>query len=215
MTPFHFPIFRSLQVTKRLTFGSLLLFLCVYLPSARGNELTNFPLRDEAYGFIKRLTVKYSQSSGLSTTWPLSRGAIAKEIIAISRKAHAGNIQLTTIEHAHLERLLWLFSNEIEVVLAKEISVAGTVASSTRPPMEFNPKKYVMSKQGKSYRFDLDPRVTQELAVFTDEELRESQKQKDSESVISITSYDLALRGKLGHAFGFADIIRNRFFYGR
>ena len=106
-----------------------------------------------------------------------------------------------------MDRLIWLFSNEIEALQSPGTTpIENPVSLPER-------KKYLLRTQGQHYRFDFDPRASQEYAVFQDDDtaLPEDTPQ---ETATSITSLDLVVRGKLGTSLGFADAIHSRLFRG-
>jgi hypothetical protein len=113
-------------------------------------------------------------------------------LIEVTEKQQSGQIELTDVEKAHLERFQWLFADDIDVLRPGFLSRIERI--------------YAATIRGENYKVDLDLKLKQEA----------SHARSDSEdgNSTSITSTGLSLHAKLGKHLGIASILHGRLLLG-
>lgn len=169
-----------------------LCFILMFSTLAYAQGIVNLTIHDEVYAFIKRLTARDLIRNSLTNSQPLMRREIAGILIEITERHRSGQIKLTDVEKAHLERFQWLFANEI-----------NALKPGSLPQVR---KIHAVTIRGEDYKLNFDFKLKEEVSHV-------SPSSEDKETT-SITSTKLLLRGKLGNYLGISSSINGRLLVG-
>jgi len=113
----------------------------------------------------------------------------------VKEQFDTGKAQLTNIEQKHLEKYLWIFSNEIRNI-------------NPNFPIE-KTKKYLLTYKNNAYRIDFDPNIQQEFAIR-----KRQMVSSESAQHTYIFTANLIGRAKVGEHFGVVDYLHDRLLLG-